>query len=495
MSIMPTMPGLASSVSLGPSAMDAVRRSLLAGSAVVDEGIAKIYRRASDTFEEALAASDRAAQRASVVIGESLLQMVIDTSSPVSPREKHAAGHAESHADTSGDKELNRQKEAIADIVQSIDATSAKLEAWLQRRARQQPVATNNETRGENAVWPPLHLSELMQKRRRDLTEQGYEDGNGEISKTEFTKVMTHLTQFNKKFSEQQLETLFDAADTDKDGAIQYEELCSWLCDTPCFSRYFQELDKIEKEYHRRLHTTTKGDASVMREEDSSEWMASLFDKRLRPIVKEVFNSADKDKNGVLTEEESILLFKLLGLQCGWPLACCLCQPKRNMSSRNYAEKLISYAMSIMQTEKSHWIHENHWLDKKSLKQLVPSMKAVAQKQLASYESHVDDRNEEAFKVMDRNHDGKLVFEEVEQCLTPGTYRYREFHKALRLFTPEAFKDQPCSDECWSDHAFRRVLVAPRRSQETFDAMATESGDRARRKSDPQIQLLVAQGD
>ena len=123
--------------------------------------------------------------------------------------------------------------------------------------------------------------------------------------------------------------------------------------------------------------------------------------------VREVFNSADKDKNGVLTEEESILLFKLLGLQCGWPLACCLCQPKRDMSSRNYAEKLISYAMSIMQarptasglgamardapfvtslfrsmclkagvfsrqTEKSHWIHENHWLDKKSLKQLVP---------------------------------------------------------------------------------------------------------------------------
>lgn len=130
MSIMPTMPGLASSVSLGPSAMDAVRRSLLAGSAVVDEGIAKIYRRASDTFEEALAASDRAAQRASVVIGESLLQMVIDTSSPVSPREKHAAGHAESHADTSGDKELNRQKEAIADIVQSIDATSAACSAF-----------------------------------------------------------------------------------------------------------------------------------------------------------------------------------------------------------------------------------------------------------------------------------------------------------------------------------------------------------------------------
>ena len=41
---------------------------------------------------------------------------------------------------------------------------------------------------------------------------------------------------------------------------------------------------------------------------------------------------------------------------------------------------------------------------------------------------------------MDRNRDGKLMMEEVEQCLIPGTYRYREFHKALKLSTPEGFK-------------------------------------------------------
>ena len=44
-------------------------------------------------------------------------------------------------------------------------------------------------------------------------------------------------------------------------------------------------------------------------------------------------------------------------------------------------------------------------------------------------------------QVMDRNKDGKLVMEEVEPCLIPGTYRYREFHKALKMSTPEAFKD------------------------------------------------------
>ena len=44
-------------------------------------------------------------------------------------------------------------------------------------------------------------------------------------------------------------------------------------------------------------------------------------------------------------------------------------------------------------------------------------------------------------QVMDRNKDGKLMMDEVEQCLIPGTYRYREFHKALKLSTPEAFKE------------------------------------------------------
>lgn len=78
----------------------------------------------------------------------------------------------------------------------------------------------------------------------------------------------------------------------------------------------------------------------------------------------------------------------------------------------------------------------------------------------------MDERNREAFKVMDRNGDGKLILEEVEQCLTPGTYRYREFHKALQLSTPEGFK-------------------------ETFDQMAFEGASRNRRKSDPKIQQLA----
>ena len=56
------------------------------------------------------------------------------------------------------------------------------------------------------------------------------------------------------------------------------------------------------------------------------------------------------------------------------------------------------------------------------------------------FDLNVDLRLFQSLEVMDRNRDGKLMMEEVEQCLIPGTYRYREFHKALKLSTPEGFK-------------------------------------------------------
>lgn len=268
-------------------------------------------------------------------------------------------------------------------------------------------------------------------------------DGNGEISKKEFTMVLTHLTKLNRKFTQEQLETLFDAADKDKDGAIQFEELCAWLCDTPCFSQYFRELDLIQREYVKMVETKQKGDEHVKTEEQSTEWYATQIDQRLKPVLKQVFHSADKDQNGVLSEEESILFFK------------------------NYVDKLADYAKSTIKAEKRTWINGNHWLDKSALKQkLMPSMEEMVRKELEDYEAHADERNKAAFKVLDRNKDGKLVMEEVEPCLIPGTYRYREFHKALKMSTPEAFK-------------------------EAFDQITMKAAREGRRKSDPKIQLLL----
>lgn len=79
-----------------------MRRSLVAaGFAVVGASnaeiaarlAARLVARASVTFDEALAATDGVAERVSVTLGESLLQMVVDTTTPPpSPKEEILGG-------------------------------------------------------------------------------------------------------------------------------------------------------------------------------------------------------------------------------------------------------------------------------------------------------------------------------------------------------------------------------------------------------------------
>jgi len=238
-------------------------------------------------------------------------------------------------------------------------------------------------------------------------------DGNGTISKTEFGSVVKKL---NMKLNAHQLNLLFDSVDKDEDGVIQFEELCCWLCDTPCFTKYFDLLGKIQKEYKRRVESVdVKGDARIKNLEAANKWMAKELDTRIRPTLKEIFNHADKDSNGVLSTEESILLFS------------------------NYAQTLAKHADTIIEISKSTWL-DRHW-DKKSFKKLVPKLQEMMNSQMANHEDGVDARHRKAFDVIDKNKDGQLMMDEVVDCLTPGTYRYREFHKALELMEPEGIKE------------------------------------------------------
>ena len=144
------------SLNLGTSATmqavgSAVRRSLVAaGFAVVGEAnanISQLFTRASITFDEALQAGDRAAQRASVAMGESLLQMVVDTTSP--PTSPNAAGATEDEedsddSDASSDEATGQQeekpaakerrklkpKQAVASFIRSMDQSCV---AWKSR--------------------------------------------------------------------------------------------------------------------------------------------------------------------------------------------------------------------------------------------------------------------------------------------------------------------------------------------------------------------------
>ncbi|CAE7355087.1 CML10, partial [Symbiodinium microadriaticum] len=239
-------------------------------------------------------------------------------------------------------------------------------------------------------------------------------DGNGTISKKEFAAVLSKL---NMKMTARQIDLLFDTVDKDQDGHIEFEELVCWLCGTPCFTKYFEELDSILREYSEKIKPVGRGDAVIKNAESVNQWLTKELERRIRPVVKQVFHQADKDSNGILSEEESVLLFS------------------------NYAHTLAKHADTIIQISKPTWLEKGHW-DRQSFKKLVmPNLHHIVTAQMSDYESHIDDRHRQAFNVIDKNKDGHLILDEVVQCLTPGTYRYREFHKALQLYTPEGFKE------------------------------------------------------
>jgi hypothetical protein len=52
-------------------------------------------------------------------------------------------------------------------------------------------------------------------------------DGNGTITQAELTAVMMSLNP--EKFTEESCKDMFDLADSNDDGLVDYEEFCEWL--------------------------------------------------------------------------------------------------------------------------------------------------------------------------------------------------------------------------------------------------------------------------
>ena len=162
---------------LEPVALQSVRRSLVAaGFAVVGEANAEIGRmlhRASQTVEEAAteaaAMGDRAAQRASIALGETLLHMVVDASSPpVSPTETAGLGSptpssSEREAGGQGKEEALHQGSAggeeVGKLSKSVEEACTRVQAWLEKRHKRKVPATAELAR-------PTGLSPLAQRRR-----------------------------------------------------------------------------------------------------------------------------------------------------------------------------------------------------------------------------------------------------------------------------------------------------------------------------------------
>lgn len=238
-------------------------------------------------------------------------------------------------------------------------------------------------------------------------------DGNGSLSPQEVLDVCKSL---NMKVELSDIADLFAEVDTNGDGDLQYSELADALMETPQLPRYFKLLAAISAEFDAKSKQLAFGDESIKQEEALQKWLEKQYTHRLHPLIKQIFAHHDKDDSGALSRDESVVLFS------------------------SYISKLQNFAEVVVQVSLDHQVAAKG--DGKASTKVTDKMNAFVKEQLASFESEKDKNScyKQAFQLLDSSGDGEIQVQELLEALTPGRYRYREFHKAMKLVTPEVLE-------------------------------------------------------
>lgn len=244
-------------------------------------------------------------------------------------------------------------------------------------------------------------------------------DGNGSLSPEEVLKVCQSLSM---KVEQSDIEDLFEAVDANGDGNLQFEELADLLMETPQLPRYFKMLGTISSEFNAKataIGAGKQGDDMVKQEEALQQWLEKQYTSRLQPLIKQIFAHHDKDDSGALSREESIVLFS------------------------SYISKLTEFAEVAVQASLDSLIAE-HACDSKTSNKVTEKMKGFVKEQLANFQSEKDKNGcyKKSFELLDSSGDGEIQLKELMEALIPGRYRYREFHKAMKLVTPEVLESK-----------------------------------------------------
>lgn len=251
-------------------------------------------------------------------------------------------------------------------------------------------------------------------------------DGSNSISKDELVKVMEAL---GVSLSAKDQELLFKEADANNDDSVSYTEFVDWLTTAPNLKRYFEVSEQIMKkniedakaltnQMNRDLMTT--GDSNIMKNfgpkmEALQKKSQARVDKELTPIIKKAFAYHDKDSNGYLDKDESLIFFS------------------------NYADMLTPFlegtcqlANSMMRSEDMTRMCQAN----RSPGKMMQAFRTELAKVQASYLMNVDKHHQAAFAALDTNNDGKLQEKEVVEALLHGHRKNEEFMHALGLVVP-----------------------------------------------------------
>eukprot|EP00490_Sorites_sp_Unknown_P026814 CAMPEP_0114651812 /NCGR_PEP_ID=MMETSP0191-20121206/8584_1 /TAXON_ID=126664 /ORGANISM="Sorites sp." /LENGTH=313 /DNA_ID=CAMNT_0001866133 /DNA_START=53 /DNA_END=994 /DNA_ORIENTATION=- len=244
-------------------------------------------------------------------------------------------------------------------------------------------------------------------------------DKSGFITKEELQEVFTRL---GCKVSSSELQKVLKDADADKDSKISYEEFVAWLCRAPHLEHYFKlsqdilmrnmkDAMAVQQQMQKEMEKSSNPMAAMMKIGQKLEAVQKKgqdrIDKELKPVIQKTFEYHDKDGNGVLTYDESIIFFS------------------------NYAERLGPFCKSVSELTTTQMMKTQDI--KVDVSSIQKEFNKEYDKNMDSYLADIDKRHKAAFAVLDVNKDSKLTKEEVTEALLHGHPKNAEFMKALGL--------------------------------------------------------------
>ena len=249
-------------------------------------------------------------------------------------------------------------------------------------------------------------------------------DGNGSISKEEMTRVLCELCSTTSS----NVEEMMAEADFDKDGNIDYEEMVHWFCRAPYLEKYFQaahdvfftnirEMDKdfsnleeirdlIEGGVHDREERKKNLGKVMAVFSESAKIIQARIDTALTPLIKFTFDYHDKDNNGSLSYDESIIFFANF---------VALCDPYMDCISFMGASQGIEWGDDMIPKPKKLW---------EEFKTKYSRLKGWHLK-------NIDQHHKAAFELLST--EGRIQEADLIEALLPGHKKNNEFMEALGL--------------------------------------------------------------
>lgn len=260
-------------------------------------------------------------------------------------------------------------------------------------------------------------------------------DGDGQLSHGELASM---LEACGITLSQKEMQKVMTAVDLDGNGTIELEELTAWLGLSPSLTRYFDMIATLYADLEENLDDLAEDDGMEKYEEVRKQAGHDL-ERKLLPLIDEVFSTNDRDGNGELDEDESALLFGNFVAQLMKKpfmikaiVGFVTCSSYEDVISE-VCETAFSHKSGQKLTEA-----ERVRLERKS--RFEVQMEIVKRRSIIYENGHTQKSSfREAFKVIDANEDGCLSKEEVRECLLPSAKNdtCRKFLSALRLMATD----------------------------------------------------------